>query len=426
MLYIFKFPDIGEGVTEGKILEWFVKKGQQIAEGDPVVKMETDKVVADIPTPKGGTVRNTFGKIGQIVNVGDALVEIEIEAEAAVEKEKVPIEEKAFGVVGTIEDSGSDAFLPSTGEGFEEKEAARRTAERRRALATPVARKMARDLGVDINDVRGSGPAGRVMKADVQRAFEEKRTGLQRVAKPAEASVESSRTDRFEFEELSQIRKTIAARMVESKATVPHATSLEEVEVSRLIRIRADAKTRFADQNLKLTYMPFIIRAVVSALGIHPKLNCRLDMQKNRVVYNRFYNIGFAADTPDGLMVPVIKDADKKSIRDLAQELQDKSERARQRKLALDELRDSTFTVTNYGSVAGLYGVPIINYPNVAILGIGRIHEKPVVRDGNVVIGSVLPLSLTVDHRIVDGGDAGRFMKDLIAFLADPVSMLLL
>lgn len=432
MLYIFKFPDIGEGVTEGKILEWFVKKGQEIGEGDPVVKMETDKVVADIPSPRGGVIKNTFGKIGQVINVGDALVEIEIEGEAdavGVTKE-VPVEEPGFGVVGTIEDAATDAFLPSTGEGLEPTPEQEETQVTRKALATPVARKMARDLGIDINTVRGSGPAGRVMKADIKRAHEEMQSGVKVGVKPAITAKTPQTCDldtpRVEIKDLSQIRKTIAARMVESKFTAPHATSFEEVEVSRLVEVRNENKNLFADQGIKLTYMPLIMKAVVHALKRHPVLNCRLDMNEGKVIYNNYYNIGFATDTPDGLIVPVINDVDQKGILDIALELKDMSERARERKMKLDELRGSTFSITNYGSIAGIFAAPIINYPNVAILGIGRIQEKPVVKDGQIVPGHVLPLSLAVDHRIVDGGDAARFIKDLMTILADPVKMLFL
>jgi pyruvate dehydrogenase E2 component (dihydrolipoamide acetyltransferase) len=214
--------------------------------------------------------------------------------------------------------------------------------------------------------------------------------------------------------------------MAESQFTIPHATSFDEVEISRLIEIRNETKDMLAEQGIRLTYMPFFAKAVVHALKKHPKLNCRLDMQQNRVIYNKFYNIGFATDTPDGLVVPVIRDADKKGIGELAIELADKSERARERRLTLEELRDSTFSITNYGSISGIHGVPIINYPNVAILGVGQIQRKPVVKGDQIIPGNVLPLSLAIDHRIVDGADAARFMRDLKSLLADPVAMLLL
>lgn len=431
MLYIFKFPDIGEGVTEGRILEWFVKPGQAIEEGDAVVKVETDKVIADIPSPRTGTVKNTFGKVGDIINVEDALIEIEIEGDAGTDQPTTeePVEEVGYGVVGVIEDATSDAFLPATGEGMEAVAVATQTPTRQKTLATPVARKMAVDLGLDINEVRGSGPGGRVMKNDIRRAVQDKQsgpgTGIRAAAAAAQPKTGQSASPRTTTEPLSQIRKTIAARMVESKFTAPHAASFEEVEISKLIEIRRDNAERFAADGVKLTYLPFILKAVVSTLKQHPQLNCRLDMNQNQVVYNHFYDIGVATDTPDGLLVPVIKDADQKSVVELARDLADKAERGRTRKLALDELRDSTFSITNYGSIAGIHATPIINYPNVAILGVGRIHRKPVVKGDEIVPGHILPLSLAIDHRIVDGADAARFMKDLMAWLSDPVALLL-
>ena len=431
MLYIFKFPDIGEGVTEGKILEWFVKKGQEIQEGDPVVKMETDKVVADIPSPRTGVIKNIFGKVGDTINVDDALVEIEIAGGEMDSKEKeVPVEEEGYGVIGHIEDATTDAFLPSTGEGLEDDTDKVVITKRVKTLATPVARKMAKDFGLDINELTGSGPAGRVMKIDIQRAFDQKQGIASSIVTPtAKSPIVAPKTSipsGGKTEELSQMRKTIAARMVESKFTAPHATSFEEVEISKLIEIREDIKERFSSDGIKITYMPFILKATALALKNHPKLNCRLDMKNNRVIYNDEYNIGIAIDTPEGLIVPVINNADTKSIVELAAELKDKSDRARDRKLTLDELRGNTFSVTNYGSVAGIYGAPIINYPDVAILGIGRIHQKPIVKDDQIVPGNILPLSLAVDHRIVDGADAARFLKELMEYLAEPVSMLLL
>jgi pyruvate dehydrogenase E2 component (dihydrolipoamide acetyltransferase) len=428
MLYVFKFPDIGEGIHEGKILKWHVKKGQTVSEGDAVVNVETDKVVTDIPIPKDGVIKNLFGKEGEVINVGDALVEMEVEGEVAEEEVKVAkVEEKGFGVVGVIEEAASDAFLPATGEGMEEKIAAKEIEEapRRKAIATPVARKMAKDLGIDINTVRGTGPGGRVMKENIQKAFDEKQAGP-KVGAPTTIAIPAEAEANIEIEELSQIRKTIINRMVQSKFTAPHATAFEEVEVSKLVELRNEKKKDLAEKGIKLSYMPFIIKAVALALKRNKTLNSKLDLPNNRVIYQKFYNIGFATDTPDGLMVPVIKDADRKSIIEIAQAITDLSERARDRKIALDEIKGGTFSITNYGSIAGTYGVPVINYPEVAIMGIGRIKQEPVVKNGEIVIGNVLPLSMSFDHRIVDGADAARFIKDIMAMLNDPLTMLMM
>ena len=442
MAFSFKFPDIGEGIHEGKILEWYVKPGQKVREGDPLMKVETDKVVTDIPIPRTGVVAKTFGEVGQVIHVGNVIAEIETdgaaipaEAPAQATKEAATahtheekVDEPGFGVVGTIPVADTNEYLPATGEGMELEHEKVAVTNGRKALATPVARKMARDMNVDINTVTGSGPGGRVMKEDIQRAAERKSSGAApsftfTPPRPAPMAAPGERT---EVEELSQIRKSIAARMAQSKYTAPHATAFEELEVSKLVAMRNDSKAQAAELGVKLSYLPFVIRAVAMALRKHKKLNCRLDLEHGRVIYNRYYNIGIAVDTPDGLVVPVIKDAEQKSIYELAATITDLSTRARERKLTLDEIRDGTFTITNYGSLTGTHGVPVINYPEVAVLGVGRILEKPVVKNGQIVPGYILPLSLSFDHRIVDGGDAARFLMEIMALLGEPVNMLMM
>jgi len=445
MRYIFKFPDIGEGITEGRILEWLARVGQEVKEGDPLVKMETDKVVADIPSPKKGRIIRLFGQVGEIANVDEALVELDIEgteeqalaaeaAAVAATGKTTKVEEKGFGVVGEIEDAGEGAFLPATGEGLEED---RKISVRagKKALATPVARAMARDLGLDINDVNGSGPGGRVMKNDITRFFEENRQSpapppvKDPFAAAAAAGIDDNGAgERVTYEDLTQVRKSIAARMVQAKQNAPHLTAMEKVEVSRLVELRRRYREAFEAANdgaARLTYLPFVIKAVCAALAEHPILNGRLEMDKNRFARQNFINIGVAVDSPDGLIVPVIKDADKKPIRALALEIVQLAEKARNRKLTLDEIRGGTFSITNYGSIAGTYGTPIINYPEVAILGIGRIADEPVVAGGEIVPGKVLRISLSADHRIVDGAEAARFLKRVMDLLADPTGLLL-
>lgn len=442
MAFSFKFPDIGEGIHEGKILEWYVTPGQKVREGDPLMKVETDKVVTDIPIPRTGVIGKTFGDVGQIIHVGNVIAEIETEgtpvaadapghatpAAAIADTHEEAVDEPGFGVVGSIPVSNTNDFLPATGEGFELEHEKAQVANGRKALATPVARKMARDLNVDIHTVTGTGPGGRVMKEDILKAAERQKSGAApsfafTPPRPAPMAAPGERT---EVEELSQIRKSIAARMAQSKYTAPHATAFEELEVSKLVALRQDAKEQAAAAGVKLSYLPFVIKAVAMALRTHKKLNCRLDLEHNRVIYNRYYNIGIGVDTPEGLVVPIVKDADQRSIYEIATILADLSTRARERKLTLDEIRDGTFTITNYGSLAGTYGVPVINYPEVAVLGVGRILERPVVKNGQVVPGHLLPLSLSFDHRIVDGGDSARFLMEIMALLSEPVTMLMM
>ena len=428
MRFIFEFPDIGEGISEGKILDWYVKKGQKVNSGDNLVKMETDKVVADIPSPKDGTIVACFGNPGDVIQVGDSLVELEIEGVSPEQAQRIarekpkgkseqPLEEKGFGVVGTLEVAGDGAFLPVSDEAGPAQLAA--NSRQRKALATPVARAMARELNVDIHRVIGTGPGGRVTKKDIQDHAQ------RRTAPISQQPAPSTEERLVEIKEISQIRKTIAKRMVLSKHTAPHMTVLEEVEVSKLVELRQSQKEKFAARGAKLSYLPFIVKAIIEALKQHPILNSQFDGEKGRIIYKHYYNIGIAVDASDGLVVPVIRDADRLSIYDLAVKIAEMAQRARERQLRLEDLQDGTFSITNYGAIAGLHGVPIINYPEVAIIGTGRIRQLPVVHNDLIQIGHILPLSLSVDHRIIDGGQATRFLRDVIGHLADPLAMLL-
>lgn len=424
MRYIFNFPDIGEGLEEGTILEWYVKKGQQVKTGDNLVQMETDKVVADIPSPRDGTIVALFGEEGDVAIVGEPLVEIEIEgvhgeeAQKEVEEQFAPEpeeEEEAAAVVGTMETAGKSAVLAASDEGSE-KESGKDEKPTRKALATPVARAMAKDKGIDINEVKGSGPSGRVMKEDIEN-FKPTKKGA---PKGKERDIED-----VTYEPLTQIRKAISKNMLNSKHSAAHMSVFEEVEVSELINVRSRYKEAFAEKDVRLTYLPFIVKAVVHALKHHRTINSQMDLDNDRMIYNNRYNIGIAVDTAQGLVVPVIKDADQLSITEIAQQITELAEKANTRKLTMDDMKDGTFTITNYGSIGGIFATPVINYPEAGILGVGRIVKKPVVKNDQVVPGSMLALSLSVDHRIVDGGEASRFINRVMKYLADPVALLM-
>ena len=427
MRYIFKFPDIGEGLEEGIIVEWLVKKGQKIESGDPLVTMETDKVVTDIPSPKSGTLVTLFGKEGETINVGEALVEIEmegVEGEKAIEEVEKgsdldAIEEEGAGVVGTLEIAGNKAILSSSKEGIDA------TTEdtpqsKKKVRATPVSRALAKDLGIDINKVTGTGPAGRVMKDDILKYTETKKISSQQTAE----TKFDDEVALVEVEPLTQIRKVIAKNMIRSKHNAAHMTVFEEVEISELDRVRKKFKTKYAEEGIKLTYLAFIIKAVALSLKKFKSLNSEMDMENGNMIYKRYYNIGIAVDTEKGLVVPVIKNADKLGVVEIAKEIQALSEKAREGKLSLAELKDGTFTVTSYGSVGGLFAVPVINFPQAGILGVGRISKQPVVKDDKLDIGLILPLSLSVDHRIADGAESSRFVNSIMAYLAEPVSLI--
>jgi pyruvate dehydrogenase E2 component (dihydrolipoamide acetyltransferase) len=426
MRYIFNFPDIGEGLDEGTILEWYVAKGQEIKAGQPLVKVETDKVVADIPSPKTGIIVNRFGNTGETIHVGASLVEIEIEgvfAEEAIAEAQTPLkteaqEEGSTGVVGTLEVAGNNAFLPASNERSETTETTTKLPAK--VLSTPVARAMAKELGIDIGLIKGTGPGGRITKTDIHD-FHSKNIF---VDKPV-SSQNISSGEEYTYEPLSQIRKTIARNMINSRHNAAHMTVLEEVEISELIRIREKYKEQYARKNVRLTYLPFILKATANALKNHRQLNSQMDAENNRMIYKNFYNIGIAVDTNEGLVVPVIKDVDKLSVFQIAQKIAELSGKAKDRKLSLDEMKDGTFTITNYGSIGGIYGVPVINYPQAGILGVGRILKTPVVKDERIVVGNILPLSLSVDHRIVDGGEASRFLTRIMEYLSDPISLMM-
>jgi len=424
MRYIFKFPDIGEGLTEGIVIEWYIDKGTAVKVGQPLVKMETDKVVTDIPSPRDGVIAARYGKIGETVHVGETLVEIEIAGEAGAEAnapEMEMVEEKGAGVVGTLEVASNNAFLPASEEGTEVKPAAEKGGSRK-VLATPVARAMARDMNIDINLITGTGPAGRIMKTDIQN-FHGPSSSVKDDLQSA--TVRKISGDLTEVVPMSQMRKSIAKNMLRSKQSTAHMTLFEEPEVSALVAARAKYKEEFKKEDISLTYLPFVIKAVVAALKRHRDLNAEMDQEKGNIIYKNYYNIGIAVSTPEGLVVPVIRNADTLSIRELSLALSDIAVRSRDRKLTLDDMKDGTFTITNYGALGGWFGVPVINYPQAGILGLGRIYQKPVVENGEIKVGNVMPLSLSVDHRIVDGAGATEFLIDVAAGIADPLSLIM-
>lgn len=425
MRYIFKFPDIGEGLEEGVIVQWHVDKGQKVKMGESLVTMETDKVVTEIPSPRDGVIAARYGSEGETIRVGAALVEIELDGdEVAInqveEKPKAEsVEEEGAGVVGTLEVAGNDFVLTASKEGVsEEKETKSRQSK---ALATPVARAMAKEMGIDINLVRGTGPAQRVMKNDILNFS--KQDSKPTVSKPLAS--DNLLEDRLEVEPLSQIRKTIAKNMIQSKHNAAHMTVFEEVEISELDRVRKKYKDYFKDENIRITYLAFIVKAVALALKKHKSLNAEMDMDKGVMIYKKYYNIGIAADTEKGLVVPVIKNADKLSVKEIALEIQVLADKARDGKLSMDDMKDGTFTITSYGSIGGLFAVPVINYPQAGILGIGRISKQPIVKDDKLDIGLMLPLSLSVDHRIADGGETSRFLNRVMSYLNEPVGLLI-
>ncbi len=391
-MFDVKFPDVGEGVTEGTLVKWLVKAGEQIKADQAVAEIETDKAIVEIPSPKAGKVAQIFGKEGDVIKVGSTL------ASLALPGEEVRIEAKP----------------PEIKPGIKPPE---------RVLAAPSTRRLARELGVDISKIQGTGPGGRITDEDVKRASEAPAKPPAVGVAPPEIKPEPKLTE--ERIPLKGVRKTIAERMVKSLFTSPHVASMDEADVTELVKLREKQKKLAEEKGIKLTYLAFIVKAATVALKQHPYLNSSLDSEKNEIILKRYYNIGIAVDTPDGLMVPVIKDADRKSIMELARETERLAEEARTRKIKLPDLRGNTFTITNIGSIGGIFSTPIINPPDVAILGIHRIRDMPVVIDGEIKVRKILPLVLSFDHRVLDGAQAARFMNTLIEHLKDPDLLLL-
>ena len=428
-MYEFKFADIGEGIHEGNILEWMFKEGDAVNEGDTLVIVETDKVNAELPSPVTGTVHKINFKVGQTVNVGEVLVVLNEGGKAEPSKEEpkkeapktAPLseseEEKAAGVIGEIEVS-SEVMASSLEHAADTSNDTTKT----KVLATPVARKLAKDLGVDIQKIKGTGANGRVMKEDIEKAASGSKAQTSAFVPP---KVSVSTQGDVELVKITNLRKAIVKAMTFSKQVIPHSVLLDEINVNKLVDLRTQVKAQAAVQDIKLTYMAFIMKAVVLTLQKFPWFNASFDQENEQMVLKKFYNIGMAVDTPDGLIVPNIKDANHKSILELARDIQAVGELTKSRKIQLDALKNSTFSITNFGAAGIAAGTPIINHPEVGILGVGKIEQKPVVVDGSIQIAYTLPLSLAVDHRVIDGADAGRFLNYLKTLLSDPLLLLL-
>ena len=440
MLFEFQFPDIGEGIHEGVITKWMINEGENIQEGQSLAEVETDKVTTEIPSPRTGVVKELKAKKGDKIDVGQVFITIEIEgtsseestqpseskeeiADKKLEEKQEVIEEETAGVVGEV--IASSEVIPASTESLGIQTGSKST---KKVLATPVARKLAKDLGLDIGLIDGTGPNGRVMKEDIYKAHEALTQSPEITAKasqPTQADPIEITDERIEVIPLTRIRKTIADRMTQSRFTIPHTTAMDEMDITRLDEFRKKYKEVLKEEDINLTYLPFIIKAVIAALKQFPEFNSSLDMEKEELILKYFYNIGIATDTERGLMVPVIKDADKLSIVELAKAVADISTRSKDNKIHLNELKGSTFSITNYGSIGGYFGIPIINYPEAAILGLGRIVKKPIVKDDEIVAAKVLPLSLSYDHRSIDGASGARFLNLLKELLSDPEMLLL-
>jgi pyruvate dehydrogenase E2 component (dihydrolipoamide acetyltransferase) len=395
MLREFKFPDVGEGIAEGEIVRWLVKEGDSVKEDQDLLEVETDKALITLNSPYTGKVTRLHGKEGDIIKVGDVLTTVD----AGGEEGTVTGAEK--GDSGTVDGTLNDNEVVEV---------------IRPVQATPAVRALAKQMRIDLASVKGTGPGGRITKEDVETAAT--KTGEQ-------TSAEADAYGLVEKIPLRGIRRTVAKRMAEASKRVAEVTIWEDADITELEQVRAKERKVAEEKGVRLTYLPFLIKAIIPALKAHPYFNASLDEAAEAIILKRYFNIGIAVDTTDGLIVFVIKDADKKNILDLAKETATLAEKARLRKIDLHELKGSTFTITNYGVVGASYGTPIINHPEVAIIGLGKIEDRPVVRSGQIAIRKIMPLSLAFDHRVIDGVEAGRFLGVVIQHLEDPNLMLI-
>ncbi|MFK3986013.1 MULTISPECIES: dihydrolipoamide acetyltransferase family protein [Bacillales] len=426
-VFEFKLPDIGEGIHEGEIVKWFVKAGDTVKEDDILLEVQNDKAVVEIPAPVDGTVKDVKVSEGTVAVVGDVLITFDIEGDApAGEEEAAPeqpkAEEKTEDVKEDVKEDGPREVQLHKSE---------------RVIAMPSIRKYAREKGVDIREVKGSGDNGRVLKEDID-AFangeaptaEATTEKTESVAPAAAAKTEikpyESATPELETrEKIRGIRKAISKAMVNSKHTAPHVTLMDEVDVTKLVALRKEFKQVAADQGVKLTYLPFVVKALTAAAKAYPAINASIDDVNEEIVYKNYYNIGIAADTDNGLVVPVVKEADRKSIYALATNINELAGKAREGKLAGDDMKGGSITITNIGSAGGQWFTPVINHPEVAILGIGRIAEKAVVKDGEIVAAPVLALSFSFDHRLIDGATAQNALNMVKRLLQDPALLMM-
>ncbi len=446
-MFEFKLPDLGEGIAEGEILKWHVEAGGTVDEDAPLVDVETDKAAVTIPSPRGGKVASLHGKVGELVNVGDVVAVIDDGSATPAVSAPEPVAEREAAPA-----PAAAAATPAA------PQAPAPAGKRRPVPAAPATRRLARELGVDINAIAGTGPAGRVTAEDVHKAAAaepfapsaEGDTAVHVAPREtvgddtafAEFAAHAAGTIPFleleplpdfstdgpvEVEPLRSIRRKVARKMVTSMTLVPHVAHMDEADVTALEEFRRSQKAaRAGDPGIgRLTLMSFVIKAVTAGLRAAPAFNASLDPFREEIVYKKYYNIGFAADTGRGLVVPVIRGTDRKSIREISAEIATKAGQAREGALPADEMRGGTFTITNVGPLGGTAMLPTINYPEVAILGMGKVQKKPVVIDDEIVIREILPLTLAFDHRIADGADAARFVGELIRQLSDPNLLLL-
>lgn len=453
-----QLPELGEGVTEGELVKWLVKPGDKVEADQAVAEMMTDKATVEVPSPSAGLVKELKAKEGDVVEVGNVMLVLETEVGGATKPAQAaasPVMSPAAPSAPVSRSAPSPASAApaaaargaTTGTTVRPATASAMTTMNGamevhpppadvKVLATPATRRLAREMGIDINGVQGSGIAGRVTREDVLQG---KGAGAGAVAAGAPAFQAPSAMPRLAYQgpagaveervAIRGIRKKIYENMWMAKQIIPHITLADEANITALVKLREELKAQADKLGVKVTYLPFVMKALIAAIREFPMFNASIDDAAQEIVYKKYFNIGFAADTPNGLVVPVIKNADQKTITQLSKEIVELAKKARDGKLALDEMRGATITITNIGSFGGTYATPIINHPEVAILGMYKIQDKPVVKQGEngyeIDVVKSMNFTVTADHRLIDGAVAIRFLQAFIARIENPGVLML-
>ena len=428
----FKLPDLGEGMQEAEVVEWLVKPGDTLRLDQTMVKVETDKAVVEIPSPVAGRVSEIRVQDGQVAKVGDVLVVLE-NATSANGGSSTPLQSFT-----TVPAASQSANAPSP------TPLAQTPTTKQRVLAAPAVRKLAFELGIDLEQLTPSNPNGRISIEDVRSYAERDRVssklpaslvpvGHEEAVQPASQApssiiqkIEQTVTPaQDERQPLKGLRKRIAEHMERSWRTIPHATAFDEVDGGALAALRETLKPKAEKRGVRLTYIPLLIKLLIPLLKEFPVFNASLDEERREIIYKRSYHIGVATATPEGLLVPVLRNADRLTLLEIANSLEQLIEGANKRTLSLSEVSGSTFTLNNVGSFGGSTGTPIINYPEVAILVVGRLQDKAIVQQGTVIVRPMMPLTLTFDHRLIDGAMAGAFLARFKELVENPQQLML-
>jgi 2-oxoisovalerate dehydrogenase E2 component (dihydrolipoyl transacylase) len=411
--FVFKLPDLGEGTVEAEIVDWRVKPGDQVAEDDVICEVMTEKAAVELPSPVSGRVVSTTGQPGDMVPVGSALIVFETAGSTTVASaaQVRSVSAPAGASVAAVRSSNGAAGVAQV------------AGDRGRVATSPAIRRRAHEAGVDLSKVPGSGPNGRIVREDFEAYVEKHAKGAPEKPTPLRARAPASAEGATEEIKVIGIRRLIAQRMSEAKRNIPHFAYVEEMDVTDLEALRRHLNSKHAPGTPSLTYLPFLVLALVRVLKDFPQANAQYDAERGVIIRHRAVHVGVATQTPDGLKVPVVRDAQARSLWDLAAEMRRVSEAARTNKATREELSGSTITVTSLGKLGGIASTPIINAPEVAIIGVNRAVERPVVLHGAITIRRMMNLSSSFDHRFVDGYDAAALIQALKERIEHPATI---